>query len=724
MLSLQRPLAKWLLSPKTFFKNRQYRYNSNLSISKEVSSALKNGLPVVALESTIITHGMPYRKNFEMALHVENVVREAGAVPATIAILNGKCHVGLDEAELETLAQNGHSCSKVSRRDLAYSMSQKLNGGTTVASTMILAERAGIDVFATGGIGGVHRGAESSMDVSADLIELGKTRVAVVCAGAKSILDIGRTLEVLETQGVPVITLGKKNTPFPAFYANNSPYKSPMTLPSENDIADLLFKGMSLGLRNGTLIAVPTPSHLAQDYNEIEKVIQLAINECEALGISGKDVTPWMLQKVLDLTKGKSLETNIGLVYNNARVAANIAVSLANLKQEAHSFPAAMRIPIVKLSEKGTKKQQKSPEPQNSNEIVCLGSVSLDTNATLLSVSKDDLVLGTSHPSSTTEAIGGVAHNIARAASLVDANVKLVSCIGDDVQGHQIANLLNSENLQFKLVQKQNSKSCCYTAINDREGSLILAAADMRIIEDMTYSDIHDDIQAAKIICMDGNISESLISDVVKNKKENQLLCYEPTSVPKSLKILPSLQSGNIDIITPNLLELDAIYSAVEKTSLFDTDSWWSRLNMFGITSDFSEKLSNYVTKLGLPNLTNHGTIQKCIKLLPFLPTILLKLGSSGILLFSRSAFMDLYRSPNSLVTPGNVVIKYYPTPKLITDAVNSSGTGDTFVGVCLSLLMKNVRVDKAIQTAQEAAGLSLMSHSCVNPEIASLTYE
>ncbi|WP_421617289.1 pseudouridine-5'-phosphate glycosidase [Brevibacillus sp. TJ4] len=302
---------------------------SYLTYTDEVRQALENNKPVVALETTIISHGMPYPQNVEMAKQVENIIREQGAVPATIGIMNGKIKIGLNEQELEEFATNP-SVAKVSRRDFPYILASGKIGATTVAGTMIAAQLAGIRVFATGGIGGVHREGEITWDVSADLTELAQTNVAVVCAGAKSILDLGRTLEYLETQGVPVV--GYQTDQFPSFFARESGYGVDFRLNTPEEVAALMDTKWQLGLEGGLIIANPVPEADALDHREIEAVIQQALNEAKANNITGKNVTPFLLDKVKQLTGGTSLQTNIALVKHNVEVAAKIAVAYQSKK--------------------------------------------------------------------------------------------------------------------------------------------------------------------------------------------------------------------------------------------------------------------------------------------------------------------------------------------------------------------------------------------------------
>ncbi|HEV7321707.1 MAG TPA: pseudouridine-5'-phosphate glycosidase [Ensifer sp.] len=296
-----------------------------MEYSDEVAAAKARGAPIVALESTIITHGMPYPGNLNMARSVEAIIRDQGAVPATIAVIHGVLHIGLDDAKLEELAKS-EGAMKVSRADLAFAIAERRTGATTVAATMIAAARAGIRVFATGGIGGVHRGAEFSFDISADLDELARTGVIVVCAGAKAILDIPKTLEVLETRGVPVVTYDSEI--FPAFWSRDSGIKSPLMLNSPEAIANFQTMRELLGVEGGMLVANPVPEAAEIPREEMEIYIARALDNAESDEITGKAVTPYLLSNLFEMTEGRSLETNIALVENNARLAGEIAVAL------------------------------------------------------------------------------------------------------------------------------------------------------------------------------------------------------------------------------------------------------------------------------------------------------------------------------------------------------------------------------------------------------------
>lgn len=303
--------------------------NHYIKISPEVSEALANNKPVVALESTIIAHGMPYPQNVETALQVEDIVRKNGATPATIAIIDGQLRAGLSKDEIDHIGKLGQKVVKVSRRDLPFIVSKKITGATTVASTMIIAAMAGIKIFATGGVGGVHRGAETSMDISADLQELANTNVAVVSAGAKSILDLKLTLEYLETHGIPVAGFGTDE--FPAFYTRKSGLPVLYRVDTVTELAKMLHAKWQLGLEGGVLIANPIPDQAQVEFEYINEIIEKAVLIAEQKGIKGKAITPFLLAKIEELTKGESLKANIQLVFNNAKLGAELAVAFSEI---------------------------------------------------------------------------------------------------------------------------------------------------------------------------------------------------------------------------------------------------------------------------------------------------------------------------------------------------------------------------------------------------------
>ena len=303
--------------------------NRYLDVAPEVQEAIKAGKPVVALESTIISHGMPYPQNVETALNVEKIIREGGAVPATIAIIGGRLKAGLTPEEIDYLGKTGAGVTKASRRDLPILVAEKRDGATTVTTTMMIAAMAGIEVFATGGIGGVHRGAEKTMDISADLQELANTPVCVVCAGAKSILDLGLTLEYLETQGVPV--LGLRTDELPAFYCRTSGFKLDYNCQDEETVAKIMKAKWDIGLKGGAVVGNPIPEQYAMDPNYMNGIIDQAVAQANAEHIHGKAITPYLLAHIKDMTEGKSFAANLELAYNNAHAASKIAVAYTKL---------------------------------------------------------------------------------------------------------------------------------------------------------------------------------------------------------------------------------------------------------------------------------------------------------------------------------------------------------------------------------------------------------
>jgi len=308
-------------------------YNQYLQIASEIEEALDKKQAVVALESTIISHGMPYPQNVETALEVEQTVRRNGAIPATIALMDGKLKVGLTTAELTVLGKKGQNTTKTSRRDVPFVLAKKLNGSTTVAATMLIASMAGIHVFATGGIGGVHRGANETMDISADLQELSRTNVAVVCAGAKAILDLPLTMEYLETQGVPVI--GFQTEHFPAFYLRESGLPVDYMVDNAKELAQALKIKWDMGLQGGVVVANPIPEQYEMQFAKINQAVNQALESMKEQGIKGKAITPFLLSKIEELTQGASLKANIQLIYHNAKVAASLAKAYAELGEKS-----------------------------------------------------------------------------------------------------------------------------------------------------------------------------------------------------------------------------------------------------------------------------------------------------------------------------------------------------------------------------------------------------
>ncbi|XP_041254649.1 pseudouridine-metabolizing bifunctional protein C1861.05-like isoform X2 [Onychostruthus taczanowskii] len=476
---------------------RRFLHGGYVRIHPSVQEALVEGRPVVALESTIITHGMAYPLNLSMAREVEEIVRINGAVPATVGILRGQIHVGLTDEELEFLASSKNAV-KVSRRDFPFVLSQGLSGGTTVSGTMIMAHKAGIPVFVTGGIGGVHRDGENTLDVSADLTELGRTPVAVVSAGVKSILDIGRTLEYLETQGVCVAAFGESRE-FPAFFSRQSGFQAPYHVRDEEETAKLIDSALGLGLSSGVLIAVPCPQERAAEGQAIEKAIQQALSQARSKGITGKEVTPFLLQKLTKLTDGKSLDSNLALIQNNARVGSCIAVALSKLQ---------------KARRKGSQPRRKdmtAPQP------VVIGGINVD----FIAKAQNSEILGGGQTNAgrVRRTFGGVGRNLADCLSRLGQAPLLLSAVGKDEHLESVLHYCHHMVSQFK-----------------------------------------ENLCQAPLVCIDGNVPLSTIQYVCQLAREHQLaVCYEPTDENKASKPFLSDSWKALTYISPNLQELRAI---------------------------------------------------------------------------------------------------------------------------------------------------------------------
>ncbi|NWS80103.1 YOW5 protein, partial [Toxostoma redivivum] len=509
-------------------------------IHPSVQEALVEGRPVVALESTIITHGMAYPLNLRMAREVEEIVRTNGAVPATVGILRGQIHVGLTDEELEFLASSKNAV-KVSRRDFPFVLSQGLSGGTTVSGTMIAAHKAGIPVFVSGGIGGVHRDGENTLDVSADLTELGRTPVAVVAAGAKSILDIGRTLEYLETQGVCVAAFGESRE-FPAFFSRQSGFQAPYNVRDEEEAAKLIDSALGLGLGSGVLIAVPCPQERAAQGQAIEEAIQQALSQARSKGITGKEVTPFLLQKLIELTDGKSLDSNLALIQNNARVGSCIAVALSKLQ---------------KARRKGNLPR---PGDMAAPPPVVIGGVNVDFIAK--AQNPDILGGGQTNAGRVRRTFGGVGRNLADCLSRLGQAPLLLSAVGKDEHLDPVLHYCHHMDMS-SILQLEGRSTATYCAVITSGGELSVGLGDMDIHQQITeqyVSQFKESLCQAPLVCMDGNVPLSTIQYVCQLAREHQLaVCYEPTDENKASKPFLSDSWKALTYISPNLQELRAI---------------------------------------------------------------------------------------------------------------------------------------------------------------------
>jgi pseudouridine-5'-phosphate glycosidase len=537
-----------------------------VQLSPEVQAALERGGPVVALESTIISHGMPYPRNLEVARQVEEAVRSCGAVPATIAVIDGIPRAGLSEAHMLALSNQKGSVLKASTRDLGNALARGLTAATTVAATMKLAHLAGIAVFATGGIGGVHRGSESTMDVSADLLELSRTPVTVVCAGIKSILDIPKSLEVLESNSVPVVSLSSPE--FPAFYTNNSGVKSPLSLESTGEIACIMLQQRRLQLGAGVLVAVPNPEPASAE--RIQSAINHALAGAKSEGIKGAAVTPYLLNKIQQLTEGASLDSNIALVLNNARVAAKIAVEYAALVQaQAQAQPQSssadstehigISLEEVRSGSSGSSDSSSSGSGNGGNSSSgsdsSISSISSDSSGSSSSDSTapaslhtDVLVVGgavvdiighittptkyqTSNPGRINTSHGGVGRNIAHSLARLGTSVSLATAVADDANGDSLRAAGQRLGLDMSLVKVLQSapklasqgqgqgeeahSTAVYSCIHDNAGDLAIGIADMSIFGQINahyVKTLAPAIRRSPLVVVDGNISAEAFS--------------------------------------------------------------------------------------------------------------------------------------------------------------------------------------------------------------------
>lgn len=789
-------------------------------ISEEVQQALHERKPVVALESTIYTHGWPYPDNLALSTRLETLVRINGGVPATVGILEGVARVGLGADEMVRLlsASKDPNMRKISRRDIAFALGMKdaegrpFNGGTTISGTMVLAHAAGIKVFATGGLGGVHRGAEQTMDISADLTELGRTPVAVISSGCKSFLDIPKTLEYLETQGVAVATFADGRSgkvDFPAFYTRESGVKSPMVVKDELEAARVIWAQHVLGLQSGLHFANPIPENSSLPFKDMELAIAQAIQNARAAGATGSAETPYVLSKIKEITGDKSVEANRALVENNVIRGTKVAVALQKLEQEegiesditrtkrydveepynrSMVGPAAAMytqegVPKAygntQISEKlAAEAQQLESEPKRNDaqdhissagetaDVFVAGSLAVDlacdySPCTGSFYSSPELQ--TSNPAQIAQSLGGVGHNMARAAHLMGASVRLCSAVGDDLTGKAALEALAEADVSTTgiktLSPESGSRTAQYVAINDANKDLVLAMADMSILEtpsasDSTISSTFDDFWLPQLkqahpshLAIDGNWPpEHLARWLQAGKETNSLILFEPVSRVKSTNLfrlpkphtLSTFPNHAVHIATPNSHELNAMYTAAREAFGLERKDWWEVIDAFGIPHTGARVQMALATS---GNLVDEGIPQQSIQLLPFIPCILTKLGPEGVLLTQILLAGDerltsgeyapyiLSRCVNETVSTigvGGVYMRLFPPVEEVKaeDVVSVNGVGDTFAGTLLAGLAQRgegARVEDLVDLAQRAAVLTLKSKESVSPGLGTM---
>lgn len=620
---------------------------------------------------------MPYPDNLKTAIQVENVVRKKGAVPATIGILNGQIHVGLNNEQLQTLAKSDSiKTIKCSRRDISTVVAQKLNGGTTVSATMLIANLLNLPIVATGGIGGVHRGAEQTFDISTDLVELGHTPVAVVCSGVKSILDIEKTLEYLETQGVPVVKIGKTDY-FPAFYCTETFQRTKVlhTVSNSQEAAKILKAQRELGLQTGLLFAVPIPEEYALDSKEMELAICNALESAKSKNISGKNVTPFLLEELNKITHGQSLRANMALIENNASVAAEIAMNLTE-----KCFQSSLN-----NASKCTLTAERSP--------IVIGGAIMDTTLQVKeSEIKND---GRTHAGRSRESCGGVGRNIANALISLGLNAtRLISVVGNDQPGKAIIKSLGDGAQTVEQLSNMNTARC--TVIINYKGECQFSIGEMEVFASISPDVVkkyQSCVENSSFIVLDGNLPLDTIRYVLDLAACSKIpVWYEPTDVNKATKV-------------------------------FEAKSQWQ--NVLHFISPNRNELSVIGKYLGIPVPDNKLFMDleevKAIaeQIAEFIPVVISTLGSHGVLVARKALGNDpFYDKEGRLVAHTMITSRLYPPSSFISDdpneTFNVSGCGDCLTAGIIYGIHKNLDETSCLSLALKAAALSLTSLDAV----------
>ncbi|KAJ6604603.1 indigoidine synthase A-like protein [Mycena vulgaris] len=749
-----------------------------IDIHPEVQDALETGKPVVALETALTTHGLPHPINLQVTKDLETVVRLTGCIPATIGIVAGRVKIGLENSDLERLADVHRipRSSKISRRDIAPALTLKADGGTTISATLIFAALAGIKVFATGGLGGVHRGGETSMDVSADLHELTRCPVGLVSGGIKSILDIGRTLEYLvsyfyrstfrpitsqETLGVPVIPYSKTKE-FPAFFSPRSGFETPWNVSDPRTAARMLYSQWQLGMDSGALIAVPIPEEYAEKGETIQEAVNQAVRESEENGMSkrGKEATPWLLSRVAELTKHDSIDSNIALLKNTALIGGQIAVQYQLLANQPTSPPKKTHAGV---DVGGFKKKDNA---STVAKVLVIGSAALD-----ISAQADDMTntVGThsTSPGNVKLSLGGVARNIAEACHRVGEPALLISPIGKDTWGRLLYDETKAIGMRTDGFVESDERTAVCNLFLDPTGNLVGGVADMRITENLDMKSIEPLIASNNpaIVALDGNLSSDTIKNIIDHcVQRNIQILFEPTSIIKSEKILPAIEqslkkSSNapVTFFTPNLLELQHVHrKASLEGGLTSSPIWWSVIDSLSLAEGFRIDLARLAKRRVLDDdemdggkgntntlafLVDEGVARMAVALTPFFRNMFIKCGERGSLALIRLSGEDAKRSGwlHERSDPihryvvahgdsGNEILVLQHFPPHPTTVINTTGAGDSFVGALLASLQAGsnslsnpTELHQLVTTCQKAAALTLQSPSSVSPSLSSL---
>ncbi|TFK30313.1 indigoidine synthase A family protein [Coprinopsis marcescibilis] len=802
--------------------DRNYQLLSSLrqsgapvDVHPEVEDALARGLPVVSLETALVTHGLPYPANLEVPLALENTVRSTGSIPATIALVGGRVKIGLERHELERLAERREKPAKISRRDISSAIATNQDGGTTCSATLVFSALAGIKVFATGGLGGVHRGAETSLDVSADLQELTRCPVGLVSSGVKSILDIGRwvlpllcfmsrisdsqknsgifgkcsssglahplTLKALqETAGVPVVAYSKTNE-FPAFFSRYSGHNVPWNVEDPVLAAKMILTQQQLNMRNGIIFAAPIPEEYEASGETIQLLVNQAVKESEENGVarSGKEVTPWLLARVLELSGGRSLESNIALLQNNALIGGRIAVEYAKLKGSVLNEPCATRafastFRTLPFSTDISRPQSAPAHPAATNSgpanIVVIGCSALDITSKADSSVDRSLAPHSTVPGSVSLTLGGVARNIAEAASrsavtaYPGVSSLLLSPIGGDMFGHLMVEEVTRRGMRNDGLITLPERTAVCNMVLDGEGALVGGVADMDVTEDFSHNAIVPRItaHAPELVAFDGNITAETMMGLVDHCRQSHIkVLFEPTSVSKSSRILPAvgswLKTTNpkkplITHFTPNVLELIEVYEQArsDEYDLMSHSWWWDNVNNLSLGSNFRMEVEQLArrnvrdddsAKGTMSFLTQQGIAQMAVHLLPFFQHIWIKCGVNGAIAVMQISADDAKISgfarertniaKRCIIAHGLggeiLVLQHFPSLH-VDSLINVTGAGDSFVGTLIAGLAHDSKqmynpteLERLVNTAQRAAGLTLQSHEAVSPLLSDL---
>jgi pseudouridine-5'-phosphate glycosidase/sugar/nucleoside kinase (ribokinase family) len=647
------------------FKGLQWRLFSSFRVYPAVEAALKEGRPVVALESTIVAHGMPFPQNLELSQKLASILREKGVEPATIALHKGDIKIGLHPDELHELAESGDAAKCTTRQLGLFLANQKGPswGATTVASTMLLAHQAGIQTFVTGGIGGVHRYGQDTLDISADLLELSRTPVIVVSAGIKSILDISRTLEVLESYSVPVVTY--QSNEFPAFFSPHSGVVTPARCDTAAEIAAAFSLNQeTFGLRSGMLVAVPNSSPAGE---AVEAAIQNALAEAADQGISGPAVTPFILKRVAQMTAGESLRSNMALMENNVAVGADIAIELAHQKRGKSKGPSISR-----------------GKPRS--RVVVMGGSGLD----YIAKPTNDLIIGTSNATITTESDGGVARNIAETLGRLGSRPTLYTAVGADARGSAMLSRLKENNCEVVAAPaKADHRTPTYLAVLNRDGDLHIACADMDAMTSIEPLD-QSAMEGAEILIIDSNPPLNVLQKTARLAYESGVkVLWEPTSVRKaSILSQDDKFLSYLSYATPNLDELlvmDTGDAILEKSRVCEMFS--KKLTSTEILALLSETMSRVVNRMD-----NWACL-------------VVTLGKNGIAMVEQS------RHDTSLN------FSHFLADDIVV--ANATGAGDSLTGAFVHAILLGKTPEEAVRLGAQAARLSLeCSGAAVSPEV------